>query len=366
MGLSIKVLESQNPFAKNVEQLFLEEFPNAINGDQKTILEAVTTAFISSSRVRYGPVPNPESLVAIRDVIRKSIAANHPIPILTPFGSRKSQLGAPLDIAEIASLKQLRCLQKRVKEYYKPGIIVNIRLEDTSGHYLFVDDGELSRQATDSYCQAFQKLVRILDLDFIKPVLESSLFNEAEYISTCHQIIPALEKYIVETDAYGLDKYESMESWKSLASLGWRGNIPLEQRDYYRNRYSNLYPGISDYDSTMKLVRYFAGSWARIRHNGTGADESWGNEYIRVTFVSPIPGAPSGLITRNIYYRTLPRDFSRIHIPAWRGKGYLKINSEVIPKLASWNEALEYENCSLIFSNRNESVEVRSDFVITD
>jgi hypothetical protein len=232
---------------------------------------------------------------------------------------------------------------------------------------LFADEGEASRVATEEYCATFQKLVRILGLSsFVNPVLESTLFNEKDYAATCDSIVPALMAYLAGTDAFGLEGYENRESWKALAAFGWQGCIPREQRDYYRNRYRTLYPGITDYAATMKLVRYFAGSWARIKHQGTGAAKEWGNDYIRVTFVAPVPGAPTGLVTRNVYYRTLPMKFATTHIPAWRAKGYVKINGEATPKLASWGEPREYQSCSLVFRGGGESVDVKADYVICD
>lgn len=365
MSLTIQANGLDDPYAALVSSFFTLEFPGANSNSIGAVLEAVTAAFVASNQIRYGPVPNPESLVAIRDVIRKSIVAGKPIPVLTPFGSRKSRLGERLDVAEVASLKQLSCLQKRIAAYYAPGITINLRLEDASGHYLFADEDEASRRATEEYCEAFQKLTRILGFSsFIKPVLESSLFDEREYAATCDSIVPALMVYITDTDAYGFNDYSTRNSWKALAAFGWQGNIPQEQRDYYRGRYRTLYASISDYDATMKLARYFAGSWARIKHHGTGADPSWGSDYIRVTFVSPVPGVPAGLATRNIYYRTLPMKFATTHIPAWRAKGYLKINGEITPKLASWGEPREYQPCELVFSNPDsgENVNVRADY----
>lgn len=366
MTLTIQASGLEDPYAAQVSSFFALEFPGANHGNSEAVLEGVTSAFVSSNQIRFGPAPNPESLVAIRQVIRDSIAAGLPIPVLTPFGSRKSSVDERLDIAEVASLKQLACLQQRVGRYYAPGIRVNIRLEDASGHYLFADEGEASRRATAEYCDAFQRLVRVLGMStFIRPVLESTLFDERAYAATCDRMVPVLMAYLTDTDANGFDRYEERDTWKALVALGWQGRIPVEQRDYYRNRYATLYPGISPYEATMKLVRYFAGSWARLVHKGSGADAAWGNDYIRVTFVAPIPGAPVGMVSRNIYYRTLPTKFASTHCPAWRAKGFLKINGDVTPKIASWQEQHDYQRCQLVFGNETESVAVQADYVLS-
>lgn len=366
MSLRIKMLGNENPFVDSVENFFTTEFPGANLESKGSLLDAITAAFLATNQIRYGPVPNPESLVAIREVIRLCIEAGKPIPVLTPFGSRKARLGEPLDVAEVMALKQLSCLQRRVTKFYQPGLTLIVRLEDASGHYLFVDDGEKSRRDTTSYCETFQRLVRILGFGFINPVLESSLFDEKEYVSLCDSIVPRLLAYITETDVCGLGNYLMFESWKALSALGWHGCIPEEQRSYYRNRYRAIYPGIGDRDTNMKLARYFAGSWARIQMNGTGALKEWGNDYIRVTFVSPIPGAPIGLTSKNIYYRTIPMKFAATHMPAWRAKGYLRLNDQVVPKLANWSDENDYQRGSMLFENGGERAEIRADFIVCD
>jgi hypothetical protein len=173
-----------------------------------------------------------------------------------------------------------------------------------------------------------------------------------------------LQKYIVESDAYGFD--DNLASWVALRNLGWIGHIPKEQRNYYRKRYESIYPSITLKQSTEKLVRYFAGSWARVQLHGSGADDSWGSNYIRVTFVIPIPGISERLTGRNIYYRTLPMKYAVTHIPPWRAKGYLKLNGQVTPKLASWHEPKEYQRAVLSFKNGDDEVKVQADFVVCD
>lgn len=357
----------ENPFASQIVNFLIQDFPGSTIKTNSQLVDTITSILVSSNQVRFGPAPNPESLVSIRDVIRRSVAAGAPIPILTPFGSRKSRTDEVLDIAELAALKQLSGLNSYIAQHYSPGIHVNIRLEDASGHYLFHDEGQTSRDATQRYCDDFQTLVRVLNLGHvIHPVLESQLFDEQEYAATADSIVPLLMTYITETDSLGFDNIEKRDSWRNLVEIGWKGTIPTEQRNYYRERYRRLYQGINDFDATMKLARYLAGSLARIKHKGTGVDEAWGNDYVRVTFVNPVPGAPEGITSRNIYYRTLPLKYATTHMPAWRAKGFLKINHVITPKIASWGDANDYQPNMVIFRRGTESVTVQADYLICD
>jgi len=365
--LSIKVQGLGDHYASLVSSFVAQDFPRANVGNFKTTLDAVTAAFVASNQIRFGPAPDRAGLDSIRKVIRKRLDEEKPIPVLTPFGSRKSRLGEPLDIAEVAALKQLAALQKRVCSHYPPGIQVNLRLDDTSGHYLFADEGIASRLATKQYCLDFSNLVQALQLSsFIRPVSESMFFDEEDYTKTCDSIAPVLRAYIVDTDACGFNGYEQRDSWKDLADFGWQGCIPLEMRQYYRSLYDRLYPGIQSDEATTKLARFFATAWARIQHKGTGADREWGNDYIRVTFVNPIPGVPIGMFTRQIHYRTLPLVYAKTHMPPWRGKGYLKIGKAIIPKVTSWREQQDYQPGMLEIQWGRESLHVKSDYIICD
>lgn len=365
----IQIRSNMNdPYGPQITHFFSLAFPQISIADTSITLDYVVQALLATSQIRYGPNPNPESLVAIRSVVRNAIEKHLPIPILTPWGSRKAKLGEPLDIAEVAAIKVLACLRERIMERYSPGVQINIRLEDTSGHYLFVDDGLPSRESTEEYCTAFQKLVRILGYSsFIHPILESTMFDEAIFFRTCDSALPKILHYLEVTDGVEIPNQETIDARRDLQDLGWIGNIPQAQRDYYRNRYLAADSSMSLETANIKMARYFAESWARRVFHGTGADASWGNDYLRVTFVPPVPGAPVGLTDKNIYYRTLPLKFGATHIMPWRAKGYLKIhNEEITPKITSWREDNPYQTCSIRFMDDIEEVQVQSDYILED
>lgn len=356
----------EDPYGSLVSNFFTSEFPQANIGNSEATLEYLTQAFVATHQVRYGPAPSPESLVAIRSVLRSSIEKNHPIPILMPYGSRKSRLGERLDVAEVTSLRTLACLQNRVIQRYSPGIQINMRIEDTSGNYLFRDEGMISRDDTYTYVLSLTKLISILGYrTFISPIPESSLYDEKDLFDLSDRLSLLLYNYIVDTDAVGLDGYSKLGSWKALEEQGWRGPILPEQREFYRGRYRVNYPGITQHDATMKLAQYLGSSRARrILNPSYGADPSWGDDYIKLTFANPVPGAPMGMVDKTLYYRILPTSYASTHIAPWRAKGYLRIQQDVTPKLASWNEPKEYSPLQMEFSDTSESVMVQSDYVL--
>lgn len=363
MNLSVKVA-IDHPYAKTVESFFAQELPGTNLSTSEDVLEQVSTALIGSGQYRYGSVPSPESQVEIRKVLRKAITGGYPIPILVPYGSRKSVLGEPIDIAEVMSLRQISCLNHRIKQFYSPGIQARLRLEDASGNYLFTDDGQQSLYDTADYCDAMSELVSILGYDFLTIVPESSLFDEQEYTKVANSIYTTLFAYITEAD-----KGDVSDAVKGLLmQTGWKGTIPKEQREFYYNRYRAVEPSMSPERARAKLAKYFAGSWARIQCNGSGAAPAWGDDYIRVTFVPPIPGMPESMTQKYVYYRTVPLKHATSHMPPWRAKGFLKLNGFATPKIASWHakSSHEYIKSSVMFGRASRHVEVRSDFVIED
>src|SRR5258706_484891 len=135
-GLTIRVPDLGNPYRDMIAEFLSRTFP--ANLDNKgNVLEALTAAFVTTSKIRFGPSPNPESLVAIRKVLASAIEGGVPVPMLVPWGSKKPFNSASIDIAELGALKMLMQLQDRVKPFHTPGIQINLRLEDVGGYYLF-------------------------------------------------------------------------------------------------------------------------------------------------------------------------------------------------------------------------------------
>lgn len=356
--LRVTVEDTGNPYQSSIASFLAREF-HASTGTTDSILEAVTNEFVGSGQIRFGPVPSPESIVAIRSVISKCVEANLPIPILCPWGSRKPN-NTGVDIAELSALKTLSCLGKRIQAHYPPGICIRMRIEDIGGYYLFADEGPIVRHATKTYMEGLLRLIHVLDVKFVKPVPESTLMDEDVYNEVADKAQQILLQYISETDVRGLDSHQDLASWQQLEQMGWKGSIPLEQRAYYRERYERLYPGRERSEYTKMLAIYLAGSHARYHLRGTGIDESWGKDsHLQISFCPPVPGMPASMSNRTIHYRTLPEKMARTHLAPWRARGYLRISGDQIAvKISSWNEHLDLQPSTITLHRGDVSVEI--------
>lgn len=348
-----------DPYRESILAFFGRSFPSVVANSAAT-LDGVTAAFIASGQIRLGPTPNPEALVAIRDVLRTWIELDQPIPVLTIWGSKKASNDHGIDIAEVSGLKTIRCLDERVRRFYMPGIQVRMRVEDLSGWVIFEDEGVAARRSSDNYVRDMMRLTRIMAGDIIKPVLESSIMDEKEYRKRSNTAFRVIRAYLSAVEA-GED---AMADLGHLRDIGWKGTIPQEQRDFYKGRYKASFPGISEQQIITKMAWYFACSLARYQMHGLGDDPSWGGKHIVLSFVPPIPGMPEALTSKRIYYRTLPENLARTHIPPWRARGYLKINGHAIPKLATWHEPLVVHEASTVISNDIDSVRVSTPYVV--
>lgn len=361
----IKPTFQDEPYGKIITKFLNQEFKNPNIQEKGMLLDILTDAVVSTSKIRFAPIATPEILVSIRQTISNAIRNELPIPVLTPWGSRKAVSGYIVDVAELSALRQLQCLQLRVKQFYEPGVDVRMRMEDTSGFWLFGQTEDIARE-TQQYVVDMENLIHVLDFDsFIHAVRESQIFDTAEYYRTAESIMVPMLEYLKVTDRDGFSNYAHLESYKELERLGWKGMISAQQRDYYRNRYHTAYPGLTADEYTRKLANYFSGSLARIKLNGTGARRDWGSDYLRVTFVNPIPDAPEHLTMKNIYYRTIPKSFTREHMPPWRSRGYVTIdeNGKVTPKIKSFGHTIENINFNrMMISNGGSNVTIQADY----
>lgn len=361
--LEIRGVDASDPYREMVERYFSREFPANLS-NKGNVLDSLTDALVGNSKVRFGSLPSPETLVELRKVINKAIDDNTPINLLVPWGSKKTS-NTDIDIAELGALKMLACLQKRVSIFHPKGLRVNMRIEDTSGFHMFADEGPEALAASVKYCKDLVTLIKVLDLNFITPKLESTMMSKESYDERTDYLMAVFYDYLTETDAHGLESREELSSWNKMVELGWTGVIPFEMRDFYRDRYTKFYPSLDARSRTLKLAEYLAGALVRYKLNATGIESDWGKNFIQLNFAPPAPGTPTSIGERRLYYRTLPEDMTRNHSPAWRAHGYIKIKDDVVtPKLASWGEKLDLETSYLEFSRGEHKVRVRVDEMI--
>ena len=329
-------LLNEDPYGSLICKYFAQTFPKVIVPNSKQLLDILTTILVGSKNVRYGPTPDVENLVEIRKVISRCIQNNEKIPVLVAWGGVKTFRDSGIDIAEVSAISQLIHLDDAVKQYYPKGLKIRVRIEDTGAEWIYRDENISNN--IKSYSSCFSKLVRILagqDYDILA-IKESSLMDLNEYFYRSNSYADLLESVInVQTISPETD-INSLAAYSRLKELGWKGEIPEEQRDYYLERYAVLYPDMPKHIHIRMLADYLGGAKARYDLNGRANPSE--EQFLNISFVPPIPGAPNSMFSTNLYYRTVPMTDGRTHIAPWRAKGYLEIgnNNDVKAKITSW------------------------------
>ncbi len=332
------------------------------------VVDVIASLLFGTSKTRYGPMPSPESQVAIRDVIRRAVQANVPLRVLTPWGSKKSVAHHGIDVAELCGVLQVMALRDAIARVYEPGLEWNLALEDVSGAYLWAEDQDWGTIMVDSdrYVRQMTLLARALGIAKGQPggyaefTPESAVVSHDVFNRESELIRPVLLQYLT---SFSDGRAAAL---KKLVSLGWHGVIPQEQVDYYSRTYEHLYPNSTPDENARRLARYFAQSWARHRLCARSTAEGW-TDYIQVSFPPPVPGMPESMGARRVYYRTMPADHTRNHIPPWRAKGFLCISggTQVEYKLTSWRDQPErLVRNDVTIEGVGGSVTVEADYVL--
>lgn len=362
--MKIKSLH-ENPYGELICQYFQTSFPKITEQTRQSLLEIISGLIIGTKENRYGPIPLPEQLVVIRKVIATAIERNEPIPVLIPWGGRKALTSANIDIAEVVALNQIIKLDLAIKNYYPRGLAVNIRIEDTGALWLYRSEKD-SYPPVDKYSTDFSTLVNILKGDtIINAIKESNLMGTERYFELSSDFSLMLYDYLKASDFSARLGFGS--TFEKLNNIGWKGEIPFEQRDHYRDAYKRINPELTDDQATKMLADYLGGAKARYDLNGR-AEPKTDYSYIQLSFVAPIPGAPATIFNNTVYWRTLPLSDGRTHIPAWRAKGFFNINgNEIKSKITSFGN---YEILPLLhpgkvhLSDGDLSVEVEVDYLL--
>ncbi len=355
-----------DPFAPLIVSLLGREFPSMHTGTE-SILDAVVSELVASKRFRFGPTPNPESLVLIRGIVRNCINKNLSIPILVPSGPKKTPNGESVDLAELSALRTLACLRNRVMIHYPPGVIFNVRLEDITGYYL---EGGVpgTRESMETYIHDFSRLVSILEHDsFLRVIRENSLVSEDVFRTESDRIRPLILEYLQETNGWEESRFMQAHSWKRLQDNDWQGIISTNMREYYNQRFGRLFPEMNSQERLIHTARYLATTLARRRLNSSGADKDWGNDFLVINFAPPVSDAPGTINGRKLFYRSVPVDHTKTHLPFWRAKGIVKIEgNKARISLARWGEPLDYNECAVVLSNNDVRVSVKTDYVVCE
>jgi hypothetical protein len=347
---------------KTIIEQYIANVNPCLHANAESILEAVMKEIIASQNVRYGPAPSIESQFFIREIIRKAINLGKPIPILIPSGPKKTETNQSIDMAEFSALRIMNNLGDRIRNHYKQGVNMVVRLEDLTGYQLEPDYAK----DIDAYCFDFQKLVNILQLKQILPRLESKMPGADKFDELVQQFAPYFYTYLHETNSMLDSQKETLHWYRQLKEFGWLGIINKEQRDMYQAKYNKLYPSNTFEENQMLMAKYFASSLARKNLDMKGNYHDWNDTgYIEMSFLPPVDGYTH---QSRIFYRNVELSSSKRHIAFWRAKGYLKISNDnsVRTSLITWLEAsqMEFHEAHIEISNGTDTVNVKSDYIL--
>lgn len=110
-----------------------------------------------------------------------------------------------------------------------------------------------------------------------------------------------------------------------IRKLGWTGGVSQEWRNYLEERNHKLHPEQPPELHRELSCRYLAMLFARVKLHLRGSDPEWQVDYkhLEISFAPPLPHAPR--ISTRVFYRTLPIQQTKLHIPYWRAKGFFRL-----------------------------------------
>jgi hypothetical protein len=347
------------PYADPIRAFFVQQFP-ANFGQVGEMLDAVTAAFVATGQVRQGPSPKPEGLVAIRKVISAAMEGKKPIPVLVPWGSKKPINGDSVDVAEIMALRQLEQLQERVQRFYKPGVIIDVAVEDVGGEYLWQDEGSATLISSRQYVEDLVQLGVVLNIEGLHIIPESRIVEAKVFWAKAKEFFEPLY-----TILGGMGALTMPDALHTLQGLGWKGDVPQVMVDFYMKQYEKIYPAYSAAFRVKKLAMYLAQSAARYAVGAKVAFD-W-KDWVQVNFTQEIPGMPAGLADRRLFYRTIPAGISRTHLPPWRAQGYLLVRNDntVTPRLEGAYTTLNSEHAVVTITREDQiQIDLRVEYVV--
>lgn len=225
-------MSAANSYTDLIKQFLFEEVPGSMKPTKGMIFEAVSSEILGTKQRRFGPMPSPEVQVMVRNAIVN--CEDVPIQFFMPWGASKQDDGAPIDILEFFALKQLLCLKEALAKHNVQSNFT-FRLEDLTDRYLldpFSDNPRSPRSnQISNYVNNFQSLQRTM----LKQPLTHARTESTDVLSynnfrdRAESFFPTFANYL-----------RGALKVSALQRIGWQGDIPQEQRDYYYEAYRKL------------------------------------------------------------------------------------------------------------------------------
>lgn len=355
--MSYKIQTNLDEYHGLLSKFVASEFPRPTTKHSALLLDLVSDEILGTKLTRIGPKASAETQVAIRKVATHWMKQGLAIPLAVPWGSKKPD-GSIIDIAELSAVKVMQSLHDRVAQHYPPSVEFAIRSEDIAASWLYFDRADAARNEAKLYSDGLEALPKVLDLSYINVVRESHLTTEDAFNLEANRILPVMKDYLSSKGGVPAPTYLEV-----LKELGWSGPIDPDTVDYYLHLYEKLYPNKTVEERLYVLARYFSGALARKRLGLRGNNPLWGQQFIDLAFMAPIPGTDA-YFSKRVNYRTLPTAYTSNHMIPWRSKGVLKIgnDNEVTPNLCHFSDLDGINKNQMTLSNGSLSVTIQADY----
>lgn len=348
-----------NPYGELMASFIAQNFPQFTPKNAGELLDMLTDAILASGQIRFGPKPTPESIVAMRQIIRAKMETNSPIPFVVPWGSEKPDGSGP-DLAEFMSLKTIQCLRDRISAHYMPGAEFSIRVEDLSAPYQFFYRADDARREAQNYTHGLQSLIQAVSMEHFVFTAPESGYDVSE--NQMNNLAESYRKIIIE---HLLNPADS-QAWAALNATGWDSPISAETVRYYLDSYIKLHPGMNEREHFDMLARYFALALARVKLGMNAMRPQWNGKALELYFGKPVPGVAVERYPRRMHYRTIPESITSNHMPPWRAKGYFEVtNDKLRVRLASMNDkSLTYNPHQITLVGGDTTATIQADYVV--
>jgi len=323
--------------------------------DTKSVAENIFALLLGQERMRPRDwVPREEHKKFLLDKIQRFVDANYPVDCFVMSGGAKvfgmAAHWGP-DLGDYSWIKGLTEMAECVEKVHSRGIRINVYLEDYGRRYFSQQSPEETEARIYAYYEGLTSLASSLGAK-VNLRLESEIFGAIKvpahlqdrfgvkgtcnfdcFATVANVLSDMFERYWTDTKACcperDTDVNESLESWKALAEVGFKGSIPKIQREYYLKRAQCCSScELVDDSAQRRVTSYLGAAFARKLLGLVTAEffDSDGEIHpIQLSYVPHAPGTPEHLswnrIEKLAYMRS--KKSSRTVAP-WGGYGCLE------------------------------------------
>ena len=281
------------------------------------VAQSITNLFLKRGVRMKGPLLPEQQKSEMRKRVAASTSLGEAIPAVVQFGGSKTAQYCPYpdpDLAEWMAMEQLARICGEVQRLYPPGIRVQLILADEFYAHVFGAD-----ETIEPYCGGMEAMLGSIGLDFIRPVRLRDLVQAAN---------PEAVELSYQRNREILERYwrtGDQRAWADLENAGWKGKLPLEQREHYLARAGHVLTkkrfekARLDVEAESAVLRFLAYALVIAQYDLAGRRNP---RMLDLSFVPRSPGEPRDLF-KKFYIASCPPGGSGKSAPPWTAQGML-------------------------------------------